>query len=102
MALQPKCGKGLSEKIPSLYLYLEQSSLFVVDLADDIWAVGLLIEFEIVPAPEIVHTVFYFWAIYRAENFPLKDEQSDFFPFCQHSRFTALQQDRVDQGLVTK
>jgi hypothetical protein len=36
--------------------------------ADDIWAVELTIEFEIVPAP--VHTFHYFWAIYRAENLP--------------------------------
>jgi hypothetical protein len=40
--------------------------------ADDIWAVELHIEFEIVSAP--VHTVYYFWTIYCGENFPLNDE----------------------------
>jgi hypothetical protein len=47
-------------------------------------------------------TVFYFWAIYRAENFPLKDKQLVLFPFCQHPRFAAVQQDREDQGLVDR
>jgi hypothetical protein len=47
--------------------------------ADDIWAGELSIEFKIVPAP--VHTVYYFWAIYRVENLPLKDEQSVFTQF---------------------
>jgi hypothetical protein len=56
------------------------------------WAVELPIEFETVPAP--VHTAYYFWAKYRAENLPLKDEQSVLFHFCQHPRFTAVQQDR--------
>jgi hypothetical protein len=56
--------------------------------AYDIWAFELSIEFEIVPVP--VHTVYYFWAVYRAENLPLKDAQSVLFPFCQHPRFTAV------------
>jgi hypothetical protein len=55
--------------------------------ADDIWAVELPTEFETEPAH--VHTVFYFWTIYRAKNLPLKDEQSVPLPFCQHlPRFT--------------
>jgi hypothetical protein len=68
--------------------------------ADDNRAVELSNELEIVHAP--VHTVYYFWVVYRAENLPLKDEQSVLLPFCQHPCFTALQQDRADQGLVDR
>jgi hypothetical protein len=46
--------------------------------------------------------MYYFWAKYRAENLSLKVEQSVLFPFCQHPRFTAVQQGRVDQCLVNR
>jgi hypothetical protein len=54
--------------------------------ADDIWVVELPIEFEIIPAP--VHTVYYIWAIVLKTILSL--------PLL----FTAVQQDRADQGLV--
>jgi hypothetical protein len=48
------------------YHVLKLAQSIVFHDADDIWAVELPIEFEILPVP--VHTIYYFWAIYRAEN----------------------------------
>jgi hypothetical protein len=75
------------------FLSCPQRNAIAFHNAGDIWAVELSIEFEIVPAP--VQTVYYFWV-----NLLLKDEQLVLFPFCQHPRFTAVQQDRADQGRV--
>jgi hypothetical protein len=113
LALQPRFGQGLPEKIPPFYsisskvcpvtghkgrdiaVFRHTSisciSVFlgfvtalnrafcdgflaslIIHNADDIWAVELAIEFEIVPA--FVHTFYCFRAIYRTENFPLKDD----------------------------
>jgi hypothetical protein len=60
--------------------------------------VKLLIEFVVVPSP--VDTIFDFQAAYRSENLPLKYEQLVLFPFGQHLRLTAVEQDWADQGLV--
>jgi hypothetical protein len=49
---------------------LDQS--VALHIALDMWAVELPIELKIVPAP--VHTIYYFWATYRADNLPLKDK----------------------------
>jgi hypothetical protein len=73
------CGRS------SAPLIMYQAQSIALHDVDDIWAVELPIEFEVVPTP--VHTVYYFWAIYRAENLPLKDEYSVLFPFCQHPHF---------------
>jgi hypothetical protein len=50
--------------------------------------------------PSRVDTIFDFWAAYRSENLPLKYEQLVLLPFGQHSRFTAVEQNWADQGLV--
>jgi hypothetical protein len=52
----------------------------------------------VVPSP--VETIFDFQAAYRSENLPLKYEQLVLLPFGQRPRFTAVEQDWVDQGLV--
>jgi hypothetical protein len=53
----------------------------------------------VIPPPP-VHTIFDFSAAYRSENLPLKYEQVVLLPFGQHSRFTAVEQEWADQGLV--
>jgi hypothetical protein len=53
--------------------------------SDDIWAVQLVIESKNVPAP--VQTVYYFWAKYRAENLPLRDERPVLFLFLSARTF---------------
>jgi hypothetical protein len=60
--------------------------------------VKLFIEFVVVPSP--VDTILDFLAAYRSENLPLKFEQLVLLPFGQHPRFTAVEQDWADQGLV--
>jgi hypothetical protein len=44
-----------------LLSFAQRSAIY----SDDIWAVELLIDFGILPAP--VHTIYFFWAIYLAE-----------------------------------
>jgi hypothetical protein len=53
-----------------------------------------------VVAPPPVDTIFDFRAAYRSENLSLKYEQLVLLPFGQHPRFTAIEQDWADQGLV--
>jgi hypothetical protein len=55
---------------------------------------------EIVVADPPVYTFFDFRAAYRSDNLSLKREQLVLLPFGQHSRFTALEQDWADEGLV--
>jgi hypothetical protein len=52
----------------------------------------------VVPSP--VDTIFDFRAAYRSKNLPLKYEQLVLLPFGQHPRFTAVEQDWADEGLV--
>jgi hypothetical protein len=47
-----------------------------------------------------VDTIFKFRAAYRSENLSLKYEQLVLLPFGQHPRFTALEQNWADQGIV--
>jgi hypothetical protein len=51
-----------------------------------------------VPPP--VDTIIDFRAAFRSENLPLKYEQLVQLPFGPHPRFTAIEQDWTDQGLV--
>jgi hypothetical protein len=46
------------------------------------------LEFEIVPAP--VHTIYYFWAIYRVENLPPKDLLSGGSKYCRSFSLSAV------------
>jgi hypothetical protein len=64
----------------------------------DIRAIKLFIEFVVVPSP--VDTIFDFWVAYRSENLPLKYEKLVLLPFGQHTRFTTVEQDWADQGLM--
>jgi hypothetical protein len=52
----------------------------------------------VVPPP--VDTIFDFRAAYRSENLSPTYEQLVLLPFGQHSRFTAVEQDWADEGLV--
>jgi hypothetical protein len=52
----------------------------------------------VVPPP--VDIIFDFRAANRSENLPLKYEQLVLLPFGQHPRFTAVEQDWANQGLV--
>jgi hypothetical protein len=51
--------------------------------------------------PPPLDTIFDFRAEYSSENLSLKYKQLVLFPFgSQHQRFTAVEQDWADQGLV--
>jgi hypothetical protein len=63
-----------------------------------IQAVKLFIELVVVPSP--VDTIFDFRAKFRSENLSLKYEQLVLLPFGNPPRFTAVEQDWADQGVV--
>jgi hypothetical protein len=54
-----------------------------------------------VVAPSPVDTIFDLRAPYRSENLSLKYKQLGLLAFDQHPRFTAIEQDWADQGLVS-
>jgi hypothetical protein len=59
---------------------------------------GCQTPYRVVPPP--VDTIFEFQTAYCLENLPLKYEQLVHLSFGQHPRFSAVEQDWPDQGLV--
>jgi hypothetical protein len=90
---------GLSQVFGTSYHVPSVAQSFVLHDADDIWAVELPIEFEIVPAP--VHRLLCLGDLSYGE--PSSHRRAiGSLSFCSAPTFHCIHQDRADQGLVVR
>jgi hypothetical protein len=107
MALQPRYAQGLSEKIPPLYSISSEIRPVMGPKVPDIavhanhpptWILVFLGFLSLQAWP---YTGLSMGDLRHAENLPLTDEQSIFFPLGQHPRFAAVQQDQANLCMIT-